>query len=68
MEYMTGGVAVVLGPTGRNVGAGMSGGYGFVLDLDAGRVNPASGGRQSGGRRVAGGGVAAARRWRGTRR
>ena len=37
---MTGGVAVILGPTGRNLGAGMSGGVGFVLDLDAGLVNP----------------------------
>ncbi|WP_107765793.1 glutamate synthase large subunit [Nocardioides terrigena] len=39
-EYMTGGVVVVLGPTGRNFAAGMSGGHAFVLDLDAGRVNP----------------------------
>ncbi len=39
-EYMTGGRAVVLGPTGRNFAAGMSGGYAFVLDLDADRVNP----------------------------
>ena len=39
-EYMTGGVVVVLGPTGRNVAAGMSGGYAFVLDLDEERVNP----------------------------
>ena len=31
-EYMTGGVVVVLGPTGRNFGAGMSGGTAFVLD------------------------------------
>jgi len=38
-EYMTGGRAVVLGPTGRNFAAGMSGGYAFVLDLDEGRVN-----------------------------
>jgi len=29
---MTGGVAVVLGPTGRNFAAGMSGGIAFVLD------------------------------------
>ncbi|MFC7340595.1 glutamate synthase large subunit [Saccharopolyspora griseoalba] len=40
-EYMTGGRAVVLGGTGRNVGAGMSGGIGYVLDLDPVRVNPA---------------------------
>src|SRR3712207_5416366 len=39
-EYMTGGRVVVLGPTGRNVAAGMSGGYAFVLDLDAALVNP----------------------------
>jgi len=39
-EYMTGGRAVVLGPTGRNFAAGMSGGYAFVLDLDPARVNP----------------------------
>jgi len=31
-EYMTGGTVVVLGPTGRNVGAGMSGGTVYVLD------------------------------------
>ncbi len=33
-EYMTGGRVVVLGPTGRNFAAGMSGGVAFVLDLD----------------------------------
>ena len=31
-EYMTGGVTVVLGTTGRNFGAGMSGGVAYVLD------------------------------------
>jgi len=31
-EYMTGGNVVVLGPAGRNFGAGMSGGIGYVLD------------------------------------
>ncbi len=31
-EYMTGGVAVILGPTGRNFAAGMSGGVAYVLD------------------------------------
>ena len=31
-EYMTGGKAVILGPTGRNFGAGMSGGEAFVYD------------------------------------
>ncbi|HEY6581749.1 MAG TPA: glutamate synthase-related protein, partial [Rubrobacter sp.] len=35
-EYMTGGVVVVLGETGRNFAAGMSGGVAFVLD-EAGR-------------------------------
>ncbi|UHD14220.1 glutamate synthase large subunit [Thiocapsa bogorovii] len=33
-EYMTGGIAVVLGPTGRNFAAGMSGGVAYVLDED----------------------------------
>ncbi len=33
-EYMTGGRVVVLGPTGRNFGAGMSGGVAFVYDHD----------------------------------
>ena len=39
-EYMTGGRVVILGETGRNLGAGMSGGIAYVLDLDPGRVNP----------------------------
>jgi len=39
LEYMTGGTAVILGPTGRNVGAGMSGGYAYVLDLHPEVVN-----------------------------
>ncbi len=39
-EYMTGGTVVVLGRTGRNFAAGMSGGTAFVLDLRPGRVNP----------------------------
>tara|TARA_B100000809_G_scaffold241895_1_gene265507 strand:- start:1087 stop:1896 length:810 start_codon:yes stop_codon:yes gene_type:complete len=34
-EYMTGGVAVVLGEVGRNFGAGMSGGIAYVLDEDS---------------------------------
>jgi glutamate synthase (NADPH) large chain len=38
-EYMTGGRVVILGPTGRNVAAGMSGGVAYVLDLDEGRLN-----------------------------
>jgi glutamate synthase (NADPH/NADH) large chain/glutamate synthase (ferredoxin) len=33
-EYMTGGRVVVLGPTGRNFGAGMSGGIAYVLDVN----------------------------------
>ncbi|MCH2172407.1 glutamate synthase large subunit [Myxococcota bacterium] len=33
-EYMTGGNVVVLGPTGRNFGAGMCGGFAYVLDED----------------------------------
>jgi glutamate synthase (NADPH/NADH) large chain len=43
-EYMTGGTVVVLGPTGRNCAAGMSGGVAYVLDDDrvlAGRVSKA---------------------------
>ncbi|MFI6346874.1 glutamate synthase large subunit [Streptomyces sp. NPDC050560] len=39
-EYMTGGNAVVLGPTGRNFAAGMSGGTAYVIDLDRTCVNP----------------------------
>ncbi|MGB5973684.1 MAG: glutamate synthase-related protein, partial [Nodosilinea sp.] len=42
-EYMTGGVVAVLGPVGRNVGAGMTGGLGYFLDEDGRfpvRVNP----------------------------
>ena len=42
-EYMTGGVVVVLGRTGRNFAAGMSGGVAFVYDPKNGfaqRINP----------------------------
>lgn len=42
-EYMTGGVVTVLGKTGINFGAGMTGGFAYVLDVDgkfAGRLNP----------------------------
>lgn len=42
-EYMTGGVVVVLGSTGRNVAAGMTGGVAFLLDAEdalGGRLNP----------------------------
>jgi glutamate synthase (NADPH/NADH) large chain len=38
-EYMTGGTVVVLGRTGRNIAAGMSGGRAFVVDLDVANVN-----------------------------
>ncbi|SDT40747.1 glutamate synthase large subunit [Microlunatus soli] len=38
-EYMTGGTVLVLGPTGRNFAAGMSGGVAYVLDLDPDRLN-----------------------------
>ena len=38
-EYMTGGKVVVLGKTGRNFAAGMSGGIAYVLDLDKELVN-----------------------------
>ena len=34
LEYMTGGTAVILGHTGRNFAAGMSGGIAYVLDLN----------------------------------
>ena len=34
-EYMTGGIVVVLGRTGRNFAAGMSGGVAYVLDEDS---------------------------------
>jgi len=42
-EYMTGGVIVVLGNVGRNVGAGMTGGLAYFLDEDGSfpaKVNP----------------------------
>jgi glutamate synthase (NADPH/NADH) large chain len=42
-EYMTGGAVVVLGPTGRNFAAGMSGGTAYVFDRDQtfrARLNP----------------------------
>ncbi|XP_043646379.1 glutamate synthase [NADH], amyloplastic isoform X1 [Drosophila teissieri] len=44
-EYMTGGVVVILGLTGRNFAAGMSGGIAYVYDLDGSfkpKVNPES--------------------------
>ena len=42
LEYMTGGTAVILGSTGRNLGAGMSGGVAYVYRLRADRVNQES--------------------------
>ena len=38
-EYMTGGTVVVLGRTGRNFAAGMSGGRAFMLDINPANVN-----------------------------
>jgi glutamate synthase (ferredoxin) len=40
-EYMTGGVVVVLGPVGRNVGAGQTGGWSYLLEEESleGRIN-----------------------------
>jgi glutamate synthase (NADPH) large chain len=40
-EYMTGGTVLVIGPTGRNFAAGMSGGTAFVWRLDEGKTNTA---------------------------
>jgi glutamate synthase (NADPH/NADH) large chain len=39
LEYMTGGLAVILGATGRNLGAGMSGGTAYIYRLDSKLVN-----------------------------
>jgi glutamate synthase (NADPH/NADH) large chain len=39
LEYMTGGTAVILGRTGVNLGAGMSGGVAYVYRLSEARVN-----------------------------
>lgn len=39
LEYMTGGIAVILGMVGRNLGAGMSGGIAYVHGLTATKVN-----------------------------
>ncbi|HEY9314084.1 glutamate synthase large subunit [Williamsia sp.] len=40
-EYMTGGRVVIIGPTGRNLAAGMSGGIAYVYQLDSSKVNTA---------------------------
>lgn len=42
LEYMTGGLAVILGTTGRNLGAGMSGGVAYVHALTDDKVNQQS--------------------------
>jgi glutamate synthase (NADPH/NADH) large chain len=39
LEYMTGGLALILGSTGRNLGAGMSGGTAYIYDLKSESVN-----------------------------
>ncbi|WP_405376112.1 MULTISPECIES: glutamate synthase large subunit [unclassified Microbacterium] len=39
LEYMTGGLAVILGKTGRNLGAGMSGGSAYIYRLDETLIN-----------------------------
>jgi glutamate synthase (NADPH/NADH) large chain len=39
LEYMTGGEAVIIGATGRNLAAGMSGGKAWVLDLNPDHLN-----------------------------
>lgn len=39
-EYMTGGQVLILGATGRNFGAGFSGGTAWVLDFDEAKLNP----------------------------
>ncbi|MEE9433272.1 MAG: glutamate synthase large subunit [Sphingorhabdus sp.] len=42
-EYMTGGIAVILGSVGNNFGAGMTGGMGFILDRDGSFKQQANG-------------------------
>ena len=42
LEYMTGGLALILGGTGRNIGAGMSGGTAYIYDLKPERLNTQS--------------------------
>jgi glutamate synthase domain-containing protein 3 len=46
-EYMTGGRVAVLGPTGRNFAAGMSGGVAYVLEDDDGRFRTFSCNRET---------------------
>ncbi len=42
LEYMTGGLALIIGETGRNLGAGMSGGTAYVYRLRQERINQAA--------------------------
>ena len=42
LEYMTGGEVVILGSAGRNIGAGMSGGVAYLIDLDRSLMNAQS--------------------------
>ncbi|WP_460795860.1 glutamate synthase large subunit [Microbacterium sp. GXF0217] len=42
LEYMTGGLAVILGTTGRNLGAGMSGGIAYIHALRTDKINAQS--------------------------
>lgn len=42
LEYMTGGIAVILGETGRNLAAGMSGGTGYIYELKPESINTAA--------------------------
>ncbi|MBN9612369.1 MAG: glutamate synthase subunit alpha, partial [Actinobacteria bacterium] len=41
LEYFTGGFALILGRTGRNIAAGMAGGEAVLLDLDPARISAA---------------------------
>ncbi len=43
-EYMTGGAVVCIGTTGRNVGAGMTGGLGYFLDEEDNFTDKVGGG------------------------
>ena len=43
-EYMTGGAVVCIGTTGRNVGAGMTGGLGYFLDEENNFTDKVGGG------------------------
>ena len=47
-EYMTGGAVVCIGTTGRNVGAGMTGGLGYFLDEENNFTDKVGGGMANG--------------------